>query len=106
MVHTSRTNFLKYRALEIFARYGALNPPAWASLANIWPVRSAYTYLLRLYRYGLLNREHDHSGFLVYTISTRGRERLDWLQCLQRPQSSQNSPMEATYGASIPSAVK
>jgi hypothetical protein len=106
MVYTSRTNFLKCRALEIFARYGALNPPAWAILANIWPVRSAYTYLLRLHGYGLLNRERDHRGFLIYTISTRGRERLDWLQSQRHPQSSQTSPMETTYGASIPNAVK
>jgi len=49
MVHTSRTNFLKYRALEIFARYGALNPPAWAILGIFSPfearirICSAYT---------------------------------------------------------------
>lgn len=75
-----RANFLKCRALEIFSRYGALNPPAWAVLAKMQPVRSAYTYLLRLHRFGLLNRGRDHQGFLVYSISTRGRERLRWLQ--------------------------
>ena len=82
----NRQNCLKRRALEIYARYGSLNPPAWAALANMLPVRSSYTYLLRLHRFGLLNRERDAQGLLIYTISERGRERLNWLSIPHRPR--------------------
>jgi len=85
MKHEFR-NSLKRRALGIFARYGSLNPPAWASLADFSPVRGAYTYLLRLHRFGLLNRERDAQGLLIYTISQRGRERLNWLSIPNRPR--------------------
>src|SRR5207302_8412756 len=73
----SRTQFnsLKRRALEVFAMYGPLNPRAWAPRANMFPIRSAYSYLLRLHRFGLLDRAHDSSGFLIYAISERGRAR-------------------------------
>ena len=72
-------NSLKRRALEIFRTYGPLNPPAWATLAKMYPIRSSYSYLLRLHRFGLLNRERDSQGLLMYTISQRGRDRLNWL---------------------------
>ena len=102
----TETNNLKRRALEVFAVYGSLNPPAWAVLARMFPIRSAYTYLLRLHRFGLLNRTRDHRGFLIYTISERGRDRLRWLQSLHHPQSSHSIPLETTHGASIPNAIK
>ena len=86
MEHQFRSNALKRRALEIFANYGNLNPPAWAVLAKMFPIRSSYTYLLRLHRFGLLNRERDHRGLLIYAISPRGRERLAWLS---GPQSDE-----------------
>ena len=88
-MHPSGSNSLKRRALEIFERYGRLNPPAWAVLANMQPTRSSYSYLLRLHRFGLLNRERDTRGFLIYTISERGRERLNWLQIPNHTKSSQ-----------------
>ena len=80
MQHQFNYNSLKRRSLEIFVLYGRLNPPAWALLANMTPVRSSYSYLLRLHRFGLLNRERDSEGLLIYTMSERGRERLNWLQ--------------------------
>src|SRR5258708_1090071 len=95
-MHPSGSNSLKRRALEIFVLYGRLNPPAWAVLANMRPIRSSYSYLLRLHRFGLLNRERDSKGFLIYTISARGRERLNWLLSLQHPQPSQITPLETT----------
>ncbi len=99
-------NSLKIRALDVFARYGKLNPPAWAVLAGFKPLRSSYTYLLRLYRFGLLNRERDYRGLLIYALSARGRERLRWLRGLHDPQSSQSIPLEVSHGASIPNALK
>jgi hypothetical protein len=93
---TPRSNSLKKRALGIFKVYGPLNPPAWAVLAGMQPIRSSYSYLLRLHRFGLLNRERHPRGFLIYTISERGLERLRWLSSLENPNPSQISPLENT----------
>jgi hypothetical protein len=82
---THQCNSLKCRALDIFVLYGNLNPAAWAVLAQMHPVRAAYTYLLRLHRFGLLNRARDGKGLLIYSISERGRERLRWLSSQQNP---------------------
>jgi hypothetical protein len=82
----TESNSLKRRALEAFARYGALNPPAWAVLVGMRPVRSSYSYLLRLHRFGLLSRNRDGRGFLTYCLSERGQSRLKWLQSHQPPQ--------------------
>ena len=101
-----RANSLKRQALEIFELHGPLNPPEWAVLAGMYPIRSSYTYLLRLHRFGLLHRGRDYRGALLYSISERGCERLRWLQFTNDPQSSQNKKTETTYGASIPNAVK
>ena len=89
MQHQSNYNSLKRRALEIFLRYGCLNAPAWAMLVNMQPVRSSYSYLLRLHRFGLLTREHDSEGLLMYRISERGRQRLNWLQITNHTKTSQ-----------------
>lgn len=93
-----RCNVLKLRALEIFNSFGPLNPPAWAALANFNPKRAAYTYLLRLHRFGLLIRSRDKSGLLIYSLSDRGRERLDWLSLLSGPTPSDASRKEPTHG--------
>src|SRR5438128_1761379 len=73
-------NKLKIRGLTAFELYGGLNPPAWATLVGMQPARSAYSYLLRLHRWGLLHRDRDHRGLLLYSITERGRERLAWLR--------------------------
>lgn len=71
-------NLLKRRTLEIFTSYGALSPPAFSLLLDFRPARASYTYLLRLHLFGLLNRT-SLNGLLIYTLSERGRSRLDWL---------------------------
>jgi len=77
--HSPQYNKLKKRALEIFERHGGwLSPPQWAVLARFYPVRASYSYLLRLHRFGLLER-HDSTGGLFYRLSDRGRNRLRWL---------------------------
>jgi hypothetical protein len=93
---SQQSNSLKRRALEIFQLYGPLKPPAWAVLAGMRPIRSSYSYLLRLHRFGLLNRERDSRGFLIYAISERGLERLCWLCSLENPNPSQISTLEKT----------
>lgn len=73
-----RYNQLKKRALEVFADHGGwLTAPQWAVLAGFYPARAAYSYLLRLHRFGLLQR-HD-SRAVLYRLSKRGRSRLSWL---------------------------
>jgi hypothetical protein len=75
-----RYNKLKKRALEIFEGHGGwVSPPEWAVLASFYPTRAAYSYLLRLHRFGLLDRE-TAMGRVLYKISQRGRNRLAWLQ--------------------------
>jgi DNA-binding transcriptional regulator PaaX len=68
------------RALEIFERHGGwLSPPEWGVLAGFYPTRAAYTYLLRLYRFGLLKRRSS-ARVVLYRLSERGRLRLAWLE--------------------------
>ncbi|MGH9253500.1 MAG: hypothetical protein ACRD3C_02905 [Vicinamibacterales bacterium] len=73
-------NLLKLRALTVFENRGWLSPPAWAVLASFYPVRAAYSYLLRLHRWKLLDRTLDRRGLLLYRLSQRGVDRLDWLR--------------------------
>jgi hypothetical protein len=76
-----RYNKLKKRALEIFEGHGGwLSPPEWAVLAGFYPTRAAYSYLLRLYRFGLLDRKFSGRGSTRYGLSERGRIRLGWLK--------------------------
>ena len=73
-------NSLKLRALEVFEERDWMEPPTWAVFARFYPVRAAYTYLLRLHRYGLLQRRRGARGRLLYRISVQGRKRLAWLR--------------------------
>jgi hypothetical protein len=77
---SAKFNFLKMRALEAFEKRGSLNPVLFAVHVGFYPARAAYTYLLRLHRFGLLLRQKDSNGMICYAISTRGIERLDWLR--------------------------
>ena len=105
MKQKNGSNSLKRRALEIFKLYGALNPPAWAVLAEFFPIRASYSYLLRLHRFGLLHRDRDSSGVLIYSLSDRGRERLRWLQIPKSPKQSQIRPEETIHAVTVPNAV-
>ena len=77
----SRFNVLKRRTLAIFARHrGWLDVPNYAVRAGYYPIRGAYSYLARLWRWGLLRRSRDARGHVVYTLSPKGIKRLRWLQ--------------------------
>jgi len=79
-----RYNQLKKRALEIFAKHGSwLTSREWAVLAGFCPIRAAYLYLLRLHRFGLLQRGKDSRGIL-YSLAARGQLRLNWLGSARR----------------------
>ena len=79
--HTVRLQFneRKRQGLAIFEGRGWLSPPTWAVLAHFRPVRAAYSYLLRLHRWGLLERTRDSRGLLLYRLTERGWRRLKWL---------------------------
>ncbi len=100
-----QSNSLKKRGLQIFTLYGSLNPPAWAALAKFFPVRASYSYLLRLHRFGLLNRTRDKSGLLLYSLSDRGRARLEWLTILNSPNPSLPKSKETTHAIRVPNAI-
>ena len=76
----AKFNSLKIRALSAFEDRGWLSPPAWAALARFYPVRAAYSYLKILHNRKLLDRAHDQRGLLLYRLSPRGTERLEWLR--------------------------
>ena len=77
----NRYNKLKIRALKVFA----FAPGAWftpgevAERLDFIPKRAAWTYLKRLWRFGLLKRHFMGVGTLKYKISSEGAARLRWL---------------------------
>ncbi len=73
-------NQLKVHALAAFEKRGWLSPAAWAVLSGVYPLRAAYTYLKRLWRWRLLERMLDRRGLLLYRLSQKGQKRLAWLQ--------------------------
>jgi len=76
-----RYNALKLSFLSAFAQAGGwLNPPAAAVLVGFYPIRASYSYLLRLHRFGLLQRRRSARGLILYRLSERGQTRLDWLR--------------------------
>jgi DNA-binding transcriptional regulator PaaX len=78
-IRSPRYNKLKKHTLETFERRaGWISPPEWAVLVGFYPVRAAYSYLLRLHRFGLLERQESPRGVL-YSLSEKGRQRIAWL---------------------------
>jgi hypothetical protein len=75
-----RNNEMKLRALATFAGRGWLSAPAWAVLAGYYPLRAAYTYRKRLWRWELVDRQQDRRGLLLYRRPERGQARLEWLR--------------------------
>ena len=73
-------NEMKLRALTTFEGRGWLSVPAWAVLAGYYPLRAAYTYMKRLWRWELVDRQLDRRGLLLYRLSERGQARLEWLR--------------------------
>lgn len=78
----SRYNKLKAKALASFSEaHGEwLKPSEFARGIRFVPQRSAWTYLKKLWKFGLLDRHSSGKGTLKYRISERGRLRLRWLR--------------------------
>jgi len=76
----NRYNKLKLRVLSLFASAGDawLGPGEAAERLNFLPHRSAWTYLKRLWRFGLLEKRSRGRGTLQYRISEQGTARLRW----------------------------
>jgi DNA-binding PadR family transcriptional regulator len=72
-------NRLKIRVLDALQREW-LTPPTIAATVGFSPIRAMYSYLLRLHRWGLLERRRDTRGLILYRISKRGLKRLEWLR--------------------------
>jgi DNA-binding IclR family transcriptional regulator len=75
-----RYNELKLETLSILARGGWYTPYEVAERLDFYPRRSAWTYLKRLWRFGLLERRSSGRGTLEYRISDAGLARLRWLR--------------------------
>jgi len=80
-------NELKIRVLNVLQR-GWLDPSTISVQVGFFPVRAVYSYLLRLHRWGLLERQRDVRGLLRYRISKRGMDRLEWLLAHEPYQKS------------------
>ncbi len=78
-------NELKRVGLEAFLDRGWVRPRAWAVLVGMFPTRAAYSYLKRLHRFGLLQRQRNAHGLVLYRLSERGQARLAWLRRGERP---------------------
>lgn len=65
-------NQRKNQALEIFVQHQELRPREYAVAAGFYPMRASYSYLLHLHRMGLLHRNRDYRGRIVYRLSAHG----------------------------------
>lgn len=76
----NRYNELKLRTLSSFASGAWLKPDHVAQQIDFDPQRSAWTYLRRLWSFGLLERRYSGKGTLAYRINDAGLARLRWLR--------------------------
>ena len=76
----NRYNELKLRVLSQFTNGQWLRPDHVAQQLDFCPARSVWTYLKRLWSFGLLERRYLGKGTLAYRISDAGLARLRWLR--------------------------
>jgi DNA-binding IclR family transcriptional regulator len=78
----NRYNKLKQKTLAFFSEADGewLKPDEVARGLDFWPRRSAWTYLKRLSKFGLLEKRERGRGTLEYRISEAGEVRLRWLR--------------------------
>jgi predicted transcriptional regulator len=78
----NRYNELKLQVLALFAATQGewLAPDEAAERLDFIPARAAWTYLKRLWSFGLLERRSRGRGTLEYRITEDGRKRLRWLR--------------------------
>jgi DNA-binding IclR family transcriptional regulator len=78
----NRYNELKFRTLSEFAGLGGewRRPIEIAEQLGFLPRRSMWTYLKRLWRFGLLERRTRGRGTLEYKLSKAGAARIQRLR--------------------------
>jgi len=77
----NKYNELKLRVLSLFASTQSewLRPDEATERLRFTPARAVWTYLKRLWGFGLLERRSRGRGTLEYRISDLGQVRLRWL---------------------------
>jgi hypothetical protein len=77
-----RYNKLKFRVLSLFASNSGqwIDPGEAAERLDFRPARAVWSYLKRLWRFGLLEKRSSGKGTLEYRISDTGVARLRWLR--------------------------
>jgi len=85
----------KREVLEIFVRrIGWVRPDdIWRSFNKNIARVSVYTFLLRIYRQKLLERNSVH-GRIAYSLSRKGRERLEFFRKRDEQHESQRHDRE------------
>ncbi len=79
----SSYNSAKLRVLHLLAERGCQTPAEIAQRAfSFRSYRNAWTMLLRLHRWGLVTRRSQPWG-LEYSITDKGKARLQWLRSRQ-----------------------
>jgi hypothetical protein len=75
-------NKLKQQTLAAFADNGGdwVRPHEIANKVSFQPRRTAWTYLKRLRRFGLLEYRSFGKGTLQYRITKAGTARLEWIR--------------------------
>jgi hypothetical protein len=73
-------NKTKRRALEVLENGIPIDGPTFAGKVGIRPIRRVYAYLAHLATLGLVVRRSDLGSKLLFQITERGLERLEWLR--------------------------
>jgi DNA-binding IclR family transcriptional regulator len=78
----NKYNKLKQKTLAVFADKDGdwIRPHEIANSVNFRPRRTAWTYLKRLRRFGLLEERSYGKGTLQYRITRAGTARLEWIR--------------------------
>jgi hypothetical protein len=85
-------NGLKLEVLRALrcAPHGWLTPREIAQRVRFSRIRSAWSYLLRLYRWGLLRRRS--APYIEYSLTRKGFRRLAWLQLISQTHQAPTDP--------------
>lgn len=73
-------NEKKRKVLGALHNNGPMTPPEIAVRTRLYPIKSMYSYLRRLSRFGLISRgSRFRRGRMLYALTERGTARLAWL---------------------------
>lgn len=89
-------NEKKRKVLGTLARNGPMTPPEIAVRTRLYPIKSMYSYMLRLAGFGLVSRGRQYRrGEMVYALTEKGTARFLWLTAGSRPPLHQ--PQQASF---------